>query len=171
MTILLLVEITILNSTSWTSGIFLRWPSTIDSRVLMLSATKNNDRLLLPERCILALQSPEGEVLSSHFKGMQESESLDKLPISHNLLQKVQKEHLALLSTDAQEDNRLRDFKSVAAMIGNAAFFDPLIVTSPFKVFSPSIINFSMIFHFCVRARPAGRPYANCAITMRSVPA
>ena len=43
------------------------------------------DRLLLPERCILTVQSPEGEVLSSRFKGMQETKFLDKLPISHNL--------------------------------------------------------------------------------------
>ena len=33
----------------------------------------------------------------------------------------------------------------VAAMIGSAAFFEPLILTSPFNGFSPSMINLSIL--------------------------
>jgi DNA-binding NtrC family response regulator len=84
------------------------------------------DGLLSPERCVLAIQGMTGEMICSRFKGIRDGQALEQLPVSQNLLRKVRTGHLALLSTDAQEDDRLKDFKSVAAMNIRSVMCAPL---------------------------------------------
>lgn len=71
--------------------------------------------LLNPERLILAVRAPEGPFASVQSTGIEASADERDWPVSQNLLANVRRDHLAILSTDAQEDARLKDFKSVNA--------------------------------------------------------
>ena len=74
------------------------------------------DRLLCPERCILAVFGDEGEVSEVRSKGIDAEAPLSDWPVSQSILCKVRQDYVALLSTDAQKDKRLKDFKSVGAL-------------------------------------------------------
>ena len=71
--------------------------------------------LLNPERLILAVRAPEGPFAAVQSSGIEASADERDWPVSRNLLAKVRRDHLAILSTDAQEDARLKDFGSVNA--------------------------------------------------------
>ena len=74
------------------------------------------DKLINPERIILAIQAAGGPILSIKCKGIDVSNDISSWDVSQNLLRKVHNEHLAILSTDAYEDERLKDFKSVHSL-------------------------------------------------------
>lgn len=74
------------------------------------------DKLINPERIILAIQAANGHIVSIKCKGIDVCNDISSWDVSQNLLIKVRNEHLAILSTDAYEDERLKDFKSVHAL-------------------------------------------------------
>lgn len=72
-------------------------------------------KLLSPERALLAIQSTDGP-LSVHSRGVEVGNDPAHWPVSQNLLRRVREEHVAILSTDAREDAVLSKFKSVEAL-------------------------------------------------------
>jgi transcriptional regulator with GAF, ATPase, and Fis domain len=72
-------------------------------------------RLLSPERAVLAIRSMDGP-LSVHSRGVEAGNDPAGWPVSQNLLRRVRDKHVAILSTDAREDAVLSQFESVGAL-------------------------------------------------------
>lgn len=72
-------------------------------------------RLLSPERAVLAIQSIDGSLFVQSY-GIEAGSDPGAWPVSQNLLRRVREKHVAILSTDAREDAVLRRFESVGAL-------------------------------------------------------
>ncbi len=72
--------------------------------------------LLGPERCIVGVFGADQEPACVCSKGVDASGPVGQWPVSQNILARVRQEYVALLSSDTQTDEALRDFKSVEAL-------------------------------------------------------
>lgn len=73
------------------------------------------DRLLEPEHCFVGVFGQGDEFLCVRAKGFDVQRPLAEWPLSHSILRRARDEYVALLSSDAQSDEHLKQFESVAA--------------------------------------------------------
>ena len=71
------------------------------------------DALLCPERCILAVFGDDDQITDFRCTGLHADVPMSDLPVSQSILRMVREDYVAVLSTDAQKDTRLKEFKSV----------------------------------------------------------